>query len=205
GRFNWQKFRDKGLNSFPLYSWQTSAYMGMSSKDLWPLKLIVRSRDDGSRLDLDIEEPPIVFSDIVDKLAWIAANSRVGKLTEGEFEQDSDSCRWCRFSYLCIHPEKKEITDGALLEGASLWREGKELEQKAKEMLGDARNRFETYSSSNNLASFKVADLNIQFQDRQRTSYDAKLLKELVPESILDQVVKITPYKELRVRDLRNG
>jgi hypothetical protein len=208
GRFTFQKFEREGFSAFPSYAAQQSCYMVAEGPATWPGLYVVKCRDTGKRIEMEVPEPPMPFGLILERLERVEQAVNEGRLLDGEYPRDSELCRWCQFRYLCAEageaPQGETIqlssTDLAdLAEAVRLWREGRELERQARERIESARDVFRTHVNVDR--PLKVFGLVVSLVNKERRSYPEKLLREYVDENVLEKCLKVTPYEELRVRE----
>lgn len=203
GRFTFQKYQTKGLGAFPEYQAQITCY---EANTQLPILYVVKNRDNGELNKMILEKPPIDFSQICDKLNLVELCVQDGVLPDAEYTEDSERCRWCKFPYLCIKPEKEVKVEElpSLIEAAELFKEGKKYEEMSEERIEQAKHIFLSHAKENKLDKYQVAGVSISYSgERQKSYIDEKKLKELVSEDIWKQVYKQSkPWDDIRIRIL---
>ena len=204
----WSKYLSKGLDGFPEYRDQYTAYWA-ARKDPRKGLYAVKSKNTS---ELDIKEmtaPPGNIDAIIERLTYTAAMVRAGKLALGE---ESDKCWFCRFKYLCAKDDSNTTADTSrvpkldsteMVKAASMWREAANLESRAERLHNEARDTF----LSAGLSRFEVDSLDISIETRTRISYPIEELRKWVPEDALGKAKRVREYREVRAieRKAQNG
>lgn len=198
GRFRWESFRRHGFEGFPEYAAQIACYMEALHI---PASYLVKSRDTGQVLRQGLDEPPVPFSQVYERVLAVEVEVRKGKLPEADCSPSYR--RGCPYRYLCV--------DAPLLPGPApdlgglevmvqQWRKGKQLQEEAGTLVDEARDAFLTYLRGKELARAEVGGLCLTLVPAsERVSYPAAVLKKTVPAELLARAEK----REMRAEYLR--
>lgn len=215
GRFNWQNFKRYQFEKFSGYACQEACYLEAENS---PGIYWVMNRDTGENLRYIINdymsiisldgfeklELPIKYQDIIDKLNNVELCVQDGQLAEGEV---GDSCRWCRFRFLCAKPEEKVKEEDlpSLVEAAQLYKEGHELERQGKDQKEQAKFSFIFHARDNKEPKFKVSGISVSYRGQTTRKWlDSEILKKSVPEDIIRLATKESkPYDDITIRVLK--
>jgi len=219
GRFSFDKFERKGFAEFPGYAAQEVCYLEAEQK---PGVYAVLNRDTGKLNKYEVShnglnlnlfpklEFTTTFTDIISKLEKVELFVRDNELPPGS---DSESCRYCRYKFLCLKEVKEEpvtsdiveVTLPSLVEAAQLWKEGKQYERMAEERVEQVKQVFVTHAKAGN-DKFKVGGVSVSYRGQRSRKYLSETkLKELVDETILSKAylegkifedISIKPLKE---------
>jgi len=199
-RFRFASFNSSGFARFRDYAMQVTAYH--HSVNL-PILYIVKDRDSGKRLDLELEKPPLSWEEVYDAVMGVEIHVRKRQLCPA-VRTDDFTCRICRFRYLCEPEEKVPVpVDRNVLEAAKLRRRAMELEAEAKELRAEADPVL--LSVARQRGSFTIDDLSVVYVPEGETvSYPVAALKRFVASDVLEQVKQVKKRIEyIKVEDLR--
>jgi len=209
-RFSFQKLQRDKWDAIPEYLAQINTYLLCLKDNITKAVLIGKCKDTSELIELEWEFNQELADKIIDKLINIELYIQDGELPTGEFEEGSNQCRWCKFRFLCLREEKeekdaKEETLPNLVDAASQYREGDELEKQGKSMKESAKETFLNHATSNKIDKFKTGGVSISYLGQKTKEYfDEKLLRELVPKEIIEKVTKVTkPWEDIRIRILK--
>ena len=215
GKVSWAKFDKNGFDSFGNYAAQECCYLEaeklpgiywcMNRDSGEPLKYIVNDTQNDINLDgFEHITLPITFDQIVDKLNQIEISVQEGMLPESEERED---CYFCRFKFLCVKPEEKNlklVTQPPLVEAASMYKEALEMEGTAKEMKETARDTLLAYAKGNKVDRYKVLNLSISYRGQKTKEYiDTGLFKSHHPDMYKLYVRLSAPYDDYTIRRLK--
>jgi hypothetical protein len=198
-RFRFASFNSSGFARFRDYAMQITAYHHAVNL---PILYIVKDRDSGKRLDLELEKPPLSWEEVYNTVIGVEIHVRKKQLCPA-VRTDDFTCRVCRFRYLCEPEEKVPVpVDRSVLEAAKLRRRAMELEAEARELRAEADPLL--LSVARQQGSFTIDDLSVVYvPERESISYPVAELKKLVPAEVLEQVKQIKKVSEyIRVEDL---
>lgn len=199
-RFRFASFSNSGFARFRDYAVQVTAYHQAVNL---PILYVVKDRDSGKRLDLEMDEPPLSWEEVYTSVIGVEIYVRKKQLCPA-VRTDDYACRICRFRYLC-EPEKKVPVpvDSNVLEAARLRRRAMELEAEAKELRAEADPVLLLVARQQ--GSFTIDDLSVVYVPEGETvSYPVTLLKRLVPRDVLERVRQVKKRAEyIKVEDLR--
>lgn len=198
GRFEFYRFLKEGLNGFPQYEAQISAYM-LALPYTWPASLVVKCRDTGAMRELVLLRPSLSCGDLEGKLRPVKEAVERGEPSPWDCSISPALFKWCRWRYLCAPAQVQ--TSLELVEAAKKWREAKALLEEGEAEMAEAKAAFTQALKGG--GSLEVDDLKATYTERVRTGWDKEVLKELVIPDILARAEKRTPYWELRVLDRR--
>ena len=218
GKASWMKFSKSQFGAFSNYAGQEVCYLEAEKQPgiYWvmerdsgePLRYIVN--DTENMIDLDGFERvtlPVTFDQIMDKLNLIEVVVQDGSLTEGE---EGDSCYFCRYKFLCVKPEEKTLkveTLPSLVEAAEMYRQGKEQEKSAKEMVETARDTFLLHAKNNRIDKYKVSGVSVSYRGQKTKVWlDERIIRaEASPELIRLATRESEPYDDYSIRLLKEG
>jgi hypothetical protein len=208
-RFRFGSFVSSGFARFQDYAVQITTYhhaiRTLSPYGPLPILYVVKDRDSGKRLDLELDKPPLSFEEIYDSIMKTEIHVRKKQLCPA-IRTDDFTCRTCRFRYLCEPEEKVPVQmDRSVLEAAQLRRRAIELEAEAKELRAEADPVLLAVGKQH--GSFTVDDLSVVYvPEGESVSYPVAELKKLVPAEVLEQVKQVKKRAEyIRVEDLKEG
>lgn len=205
-----QELREKGVKeAFPQYFTQVQLYL--AGVGLEAGYLVARNKETPKTRLWDmhyelIEADPVFVADTVGELIMIqvAIDRRI------EFEppytpEDNWQCRppWCEYSHLC-HPDWNKPVEKALPkeELAPAIEEYQELSEQIKELTEQRNELRDALLASAGEHPIKAGRWLVEAQERRSERFDTKLArKELEPE-FLQQFLKISTYKTLRIREV---
>jgi len=199
-RFRFASFVSSGFARFRDYAVQVTAYHRAVSL---PILYVVKDRDSGKRLDLQLDEPPVRWEEVYASVMSVEVHVRKRQLYPAVRTDDFVS-RSCSYRYLC-EPEKKVPVpmDSNILEAARLRRRAMELEAEAKELRAEADPVLLKVAKRH--GSFVVDDLSVAYvPEGESISYPVAALRRLVPSDVLEQVKQVKKRAEyIKVEDLR--
>lgn len=206
-RFRFSSFASSGFARFYDYATQITVYhQAISTLPPYgpiPILYVVKDRDSGKRLDLELDKPPLNWEEIYDSIMRTEIYVRKKQLCPA-IRTDDFACRICRFRYLCEPEEKVPVAiDRSVMEAARLRRRAMELEAEAKELRAEADPVL--LSAAKQHGSFTVDDLSVVYVPEGETvSYPVAELKKVVPADVLEQVKRVKRRAEyIRVEELR--
>jgi len=207
-RFRFGSFASSGFARFQDYAVQVTTYhhaiSTLSPYGPLPIFYVVKDRDSGKRLDLELEKPPLSWKEIYDSIMRTEIYVRKGQLCPAT-RTDDFTCRICRFRYLCEPEEKIPVQiDRSVLQAAQLRRRAMELEVEAKELRAEADPVL--LSAARQQGSFTIDDLSVVYVAAgESVSYPVTELRKLVPADVLDKVKRVKERADyIKVEDLRN-
>lgn len=177
-----------GLDGFPRYQWQVSAYMHATKL---PLMMIVKPRNGGPLRPRVYEEPPISLGKIVNRVLTI--ENKHAELHTCELPRMSP----CPFKYM--HDDEPEtVTDDPDLDlVASTYDTIRRQESDLKKMKDDSRDQLKTQlqgASTKDTISWSVG-----FETRTRTTFDAARFQQDHPD-LYSQYMSTTSYEAVSVK-----
>ena len=199
-RFRFASFANSGFARFRDYAVQVTAYHRAVSL---PILYVVKDRDSGKRLDLQLDEPPVRWEEVYASVMSVEVHVRKRQLCPA-VRSDDFTCRICRYRYLCEPEEKVPVpVDSNILEAARLRRRAMELEAEAKELRAEADPVLLKVAKRH--GSFVVDDLSVAYvPEGESISYPVAALRRLVPSDVLEQVKQVKKRAEyIKVEDLR--
>lgn len=199
-RFRYAAFASSGFARFRDYAVQITTYHQAVNL---PILYVVKNRDSGKRLDLDMGTPPLSFDEIYDGVVKTEIYVRKKQLCPAIRIEDF-TCRTCRFRYLCEPEEKVPVQiDKSVLEAAQSRRRAIELEAEAKEIRAGCDPVLLAVAKQH--GSFNVEELAITFvPEGKSVSYPVAELRKVVPADVLEQVKEIKKRASyIKVEDLR--
>jgi len=222
GRFTWQKWVQKTFAVYPEYAYQEVCYLEAEGK---PGLYFCMNRDTGdlakyiindSKHEINLSDftnltLPITFEDVVEKVNDIEIAVCEDRMPDGK---ESESCRWCRFRYLCIKDTEIQAMKIAsivelpeLIDAARTYKEGHTYEKLGKEMKDTATLALLEHSKHNSINKYRVSNISISYRGTTtRKWYDAKVLEELVDKKVLNKAQRESePYDSYSIRILREG
>lgn len=207
-RFRFGSFASSGFARFQDYAVQITTYhhaiSTLSPYGPLPIFYVVKDRDSGKRLDLELEKPPLDWEEIYDSIMRTEIYVRKRQLCPAT-RTDDFTCRTCPFRYLCEPEEEKTLPRLAtdVLRAARLRRQALELETEAKELRSEADPIL--LASARAQGKFIADDLSVVYVPAgESVSYPVTELRKLVPANVLEQVKQVRERKEyIRVEDLR--
>jgi len=215
GKSSWMKFQKEQFNGFASYAGQECAYLEAEGV---PGIYWVMERDSGKALkyivndinnDLDLPKfekinLPVTFPEIEDKLNLIELSVQENQLPEGE---ESDSCWFCRYKYLCSKPEDKELkveTSSSLVEAAESYKMALEMEKTAAEMKSTAKDTLLLHNKQNKVDKYRVSGLSISYRGQKvREVLDSITLKKENPDIYQKYLKPSAPYDDYSIRRLK--
>mgnify|MGYP000285870504 CR=1 FL=1 len=199
-RFRFASFANSGFARFRDYAVQVTAYhraVGL------PVLYVVKDRDSGKRLDLELDEPPVRWEEVYASVMSVEVHVRKRQLCPA-VRTDDFACRICRYRYLCEPEEKVPVpVDNNILEAARLRRRAMELEAEAKELRAEADPVLLEVAKRH--GSFVVDDLSVAYvPEGESISYPVTALRKLVPADLLERVKQVKKRADyIKVEDLR--
>lgn len=216
GKVSWLKFQKEQFNGFPSYVGQECAYL--QAKGV-PGIYWIMERDSGksqkyivndfnNELPLDGFERitlPITFDQIEDKLNLVELSVQENQLPEGE---ESDGCWFCRYKFLCVKKEDKELKveeSPVLVEAAESYKTALELEKQAEEMKSVAKDTLLLHSKQNQIEKFRVSGLSVSYRgQRTKTWLDESVIRKSVSEEIIRLATRESkPFDDFSIRRLK--
>jgi hypothetical protein len=215
--FEFEKIRKEGVErSHPEYYAQVQFYINRLG--LSRAIVLLKNRSNAALHEELIPGDSRYYQRILDRATRLWESIQRHELFEREYSRESRQCAWCRYNHYCwpeVDFEHAEsggraarvlVEDGGMIEAAGIWRDGKELEARAKELIGIARGVFDVYMTERDVSGvIDVDGLEITRSRRTRESIDLNLAKRTLPEEVLDKLVKRTEYSELRIADRRTS
>jgi hypothetical protein len=198
GRFAFERVKRKGMQNRQ-YLYQIAYYMAATKM---PCLLLVKCRDTGEVLSFEFQDLPVKLDDIFAHLNLVEAFAQQFRLLEGEYEEDSEECRYCRYKFLCLRQpegraEKPSQLPDEVLEAFELVKQELEL----REGFRQARETIRQYMEANDLGTLRASGLVARLISKERTSYDQKVLFAHLPKEVIERAKIVTPYRELRIRE----
>lgn len=209
GKNSWNRFNVNQFATFPEYAFQEACYLEAEQS---PGIYWVMNRDTGDILKYIVNDNaqllkgipnynlftnitlPTTFSDVEDKLNLIEIDISSGTLSEVEM---TPTCAyWCQFRYLCSkeEPEKESIEefDPILVEASGMYKEGKKMEDRGKEMKETAQIALWGHARNNNREKYRVAGVSVSYRGMKRKVFlDDKTIRA---ESSAELIAKATRY-----------
>lgn len=206
-RFRFSSFASSGFARFYDYAAQITAYYQaistLSPYGPIPILYVVKDRDSGKRLELELDKPPLNWEEIYDSIMRTEIYVRKKQLCPAT-RTDDFACRICRYRYLCEPEEKVPVPiDKSVIEAAKLRWRAMELEAEAKELRAEADPVLLSVAKQH--GSFTVDDLSVVYvPEGEIVSYPVTELRKLVPAEALERVKRIKKRAEyIKVEDVR--
>jgi len=234
GKTSHTRFARNQFNSFPDYAGQEVCYLHAEQK---PGMYWIMERDSGSPLKYTIDYGdnelkldgfekiilPVTFEQIVDKLNLIEVAVQDNTLPDAE---ESDSCFFCHFKYLCVKPEPKGTkavieTLPALVEAAGLYTSGLQMEKDGKSMKKTGTDILLEHAKGHNVDKYRVGNvISVTYSGQTtRKTLNRKILLESLQElakkykmplSVPEEIVRLStkesePYDDFDIRVLKEG
>ncbi len=193
-----RKYSEEYFQQVQSYLW---AMQPSGPQDCW---FVVKNKNTGEIIIKKISADAEAIAKNIARLADILVAVKFGELPAEECQFLDRRYSWCNYNKYC-HQEQEvaaTVTEAEVLEAAEIWHRAKALQNEYEELMESARGAFENYMRRRGLRGMKCADLQITLSDRERTSLDEEKLKTWLSAIQLDQARKITPYSELRVREI---
>lgn len=199
----WQRHR---FERFPEYAAQAAVYMCATGCGLF---FMTKCRDDGRTDRLLLDEPPVPFAAVRQRLVEVESCARRGEVPAEECGPGDFIRAVCGWRYLCGDARPAVADDRELVALAEQWRAARELAEQAEEMLAECRRAFEARLRAAGLEKLVVSGLSLALvrSVRKSVSLEAlqKALKKHAPsarEAVLGECVRETSAEYLRVEDL---
>lgn len=209
GLFAFKRFLKEGLGQG--YESQIACYTGQTEK---PALYVVKNRDSGEMLKFTVPFGDTVIpglkilpihttlEQVLDKLHLVEAYVRTEELPDCDL-----SDKWCNYKYLCAGTGSKDLpeaTEQEVLIAAREWKENREAIQQLEVSMSAAREILLSYARK--VSKFSAEGVSVSYQGmRSRTTWDEKVLKELLSEEQISAARKQgKPYEDLRIRILGN-
>lgn len=208
----YQRWSTQGLEAFPQYAAQITAYMTASGL---PCRLIVKNRNTGTTHGLDSRDTayffsttPMVMADILHTLSLVAQAIQAGKLYEGvQFDPDSLECKRCRYAMLCTPPPPilAEDQEAELRKAVGEYRLAKATADSAAEVIDRARNVLRQYAETSPSHSLLFDDIVAKVYPVRFVSYPKAEVEALLDKETLQRIAKVTERMDLRITDKRSA
>ena len=208
----YQRWSTQGLEAFPQYAAQITAYMTASGL---PCRLIVKNRNTGTTHGLDPRDggyffstTPLVMADILYTLGLVAQSIQAGKLYKGaQFDPDSLECKRCRYAVLCTPPPPvlPEAQEAELRQAVADYRVAKAVADAAGETIDRVRNLLKQYTESSPTHSVMFDDLVAKVYPVRFVSYPKAEVEALLDKETLQRIAKVTERMDLRITDKRGA
>ena len=169
------------------------------------LKYVVNDTDNVLNLDgFEKITLPTTFDQIENKLNLIELSVLEGQLPEGE---ENGDCWFCRYRYLCVKPEDKELkveTTTSLVEAAESYKLALEMEKLSEEMKSTAKDTLLLHSKQNKVDKYRVSGLSVTYRGQKVKEYiDSDLLKKENPEIYRLCLKQSKPFDDFSIRRLK--
>ena len=205
-----QELREKGVKeAFPQYYTQVQLYL--AGTGLVVGYIVARNKETPKTRLWDmhyelIEADPDFVEATIDNLRELQSKIDNQIDVDSPYNPDADwQCRppWCEYSHLC-HPDWNKPVEKALPkeELAPAIEEYQELSEQIKELTEQRNELRDALLASAGEHPIKAGRWLVEAQERRSERFDTKLArKELEPE-FLQQFLKISTYKTLRIREV---
>jgi hypothetical protein len=116
--------------------------------------------------------------------------------------------RWCPLANVCKQDMKHDLLPGStpniddeqdLLDAVVMWRQAKELADRAGEDIDKARDVFKKYLVQTQQQKVIIDGIPVQVILSKRENVDKEAVKRLIPEEMWGEVFSIKPIESLRV------
>jgi len=208
----YQRWGTQGLEAFPQYAAQITAYMTASGL---PCRLIVKNRNTGTTHGLDPRDtgyffstPPLAMENILYTLGLVAQSIQAKELYEGvQFDPDSLECKRCRYAALCTPPPPvlPEAQEAELRQAVADYRAAKAVADAAGETIDKVRNLLKQYTESSPTHSVMFDDLVAKVYPVRFVSYPKAEVEALLDKETLQRIAKVTERLDLRITDKRGA
>ena len=207
GKNSWNEFAKNGFESSLGYAGQEACYLEAEKK---PGIYWVLNRDNGKSLKYIINDfghllnlpkfeklfLPITFNQVLENLNIVEIYTQSKELPEALYSEKK--CIWCDFKYLCTKEDLLDtakdtglVTDDMIVNAGKMYKEGKELEDKATELMEMSKEILIAHAKKNGVGKFNTKDVKVNYIGMTQRSYvDEKKLKELVSDEIISHVMK---------------
>lgn len=220
GRFVFDKWKKNKFAVYPSYAVQECIYLESMQK---PGLYIVNNRDTGEMLKYSIPyngefltvegfeklELPFTITEVIETVHTIDIYVESNQLPDGQFNSDSEQCRWCRWKFMCIKAEPEseliEITEPNLLECASLYKEGHAMVKQGEKMKITATDGLLNHSKATGISKYHAGGVSISYRGTKTREYiDDKTLRAKASPELLAEVIKQSkPYDDYSIRVLK--
>lgn len=220
GRFVFDKWKKNKFAVYPSYATQECIYLESMQK---PGLYIVNNRDTGEMLKYSIPyngeyltvegfeklELPFTISEVIETIHTIDIYVESDQLPDGQFNSDSEQCRWCRWKFMCVKAEPEseliEITEPNLLECASMYKEGFVMVKQGEEMKKSAIDGLLNHSKATGISKYHAGGVSISYRGTKTREYiDDKTLRAKASPELLAEVIKQSkPYDDYSIRVLK--
>lgn len=181
------------------YKWQFSAYMIAMER---PLLLVVKNRNTGEIIEVQIDEPYYSLADIRLRILRLEAASRSGELPVNCVNPQYP----CPFYYLHEDDNVQFVTDEVVDSYVRVYSIAKAEENAAKSRAAEARNRLATLSKDNPKLETPKSKITTYSKKSKRVDWekiyaDYGITDEVVAkytEETSSQVMRITDKEEAR-------
>jgi len=149
-QYEFDRWMKGGFAAFPEHAGQLACYF--EGTGLKEALYYVKNRSSGyidKRLVQQETNHLFDFDVIKHKILEIEEYAMRGELIPADYDINSIECKRCEFKHLCL-PAPKQINgvDSKVIQSAiNSWRSGNQLEKKAKELIGNAKEILQAYAA----------------------------------------------------------
>jgi hypothetical protein len=165
-QFQYAKWIKGGFMAFPHYAGQLACYFTGSRMD--NCLYAVKNRNNGQRdfrLVNKLDNKLFEIEPILEKIAIVEELAQQGKLYDRAYDIDDDECNFCEYKHLCL-PEKKpleEIDKKVLEDAIEQYRLGKQLENRANEIIEKAKEILQAYAKEQPEQKLYLNNLSVSY------------------------------------------
>jgi len=201
GRFNFYRFMQNKFAAFPKYADQLTCYFEAEHSE-WPALYVVKCRDTGRIEPMDTYAPS-KMQDIVDKLTFIEAHARIGKLVDCECTDWERAT--CQFRYLCESQDDMmsrpttEPTD-EVLRAIDFFKKYHDTASKMEKIMKDQKEIVKAWMQDAGIKSASFSGVSGRIYDKKGWKYDNKATEALLTPEQLEKCRKPTSFPALYLK-----